>query len=60
MKVGDLVQLKHGTIGLLTGSSIDSSEPGRWWKVWHVLVEGAVLLKIHEVYGMIEVISEGR
>ena len=58
MKPGDLVQLKHGTVGLLTGWSIDDSEPNMCLKVWHVLVEDAIVLKIHESYGMIKVINE--
>jgi len=60
MRVGDLVQLRHGTVGLLAGWSIDDSEPSMHWKVWHVLVEDALVLDIHESYGMIKVINEVR
>ncbi len=60
MQVGDLVQLRHGTVGLLAGWSIDDSEPNMYLRVWHVLVEDALVLDIHEVYGMMKVINESR
>ena len=59
MKVGDLVQLRHGTLGILTNWSIDdSSDVFMKQKVWHVLVDGSTVFKVHESYHMIKVINE--
>ncbi len=61
MKVGDLVQLRHGTIGLIVREvyELDELTDDSPLKVFHILAGDSVMV-IHEIYGMIEVISESR